>query len=275
MEYYPGFFVPADARLWAKRMEAGCEIVEQLFGIKLELAHSGTKNHATEKAITNRLDFFAKRLKTKNRWFSIFSGHGMRRTSQGVINVNYFCLGGNIYSGDELFRLNLVAPPQSLSVYEKLLVALGDAIEAQSAQFTPAKATERLRKVHWYTVLGDRAVRDVVPDKTEAEASLPLIGESTYAGLQPYHPHHIGWLNYWSQEVCEYVGFPNNAYGLESVMQHSYRTPRGAWIVKVGPDPIEAGNDAQMRLLQEMYERFPKVGVRPSEGLEIFDFCPG
>ncbi len=267
MNYFPGFFLSADAALWVDRMEAGCEAFESLFGVRLERATSGTKHNVTEKEISNRLKFFEGRLKTSNRWFSLFSGNGFRRTTGSFENVDYFSLGGNVYFGELLYRVSFTLPPQSLGTHEQLLVKLGDALQAQSAQFIPSNVAERLRLAHWCTVFGTSVMRNTLEDKTKEEENLPVICESTYAGLYPLQPHHFGWLNYWSQDVCAYVGFPANAQGLE-ILQHSYQTPRGAWIVKLGAEPLEARNAAHVRLLREMYERFPSVGVRLKSGTD-------
>jgi hypothetical protein len=174
MEYFPGFIVPVNSQSWVSRMEAGCQAVEQLFSITLEQAHSGTKNNATKKAITNRHKFFEKLLKTKTRWFSVFTGSGYHRTPQGFQNNDYFCLGCKIYYEEEQFNLSITTPPQSFAIYEQLLISLGDAIEAHSAQFTPRPFAERVRYAHWCTVFGDRGLRHVLPGKLHAESSLPL-----------------------------------------------------------------------------------------------------
>jgi hypothetical protein len=97
--------------------------------------------------------------------------------------------------------------------------------------------------------------------KAEEEERLPPLRESLYTGLAALQPHHFGWLNYWSQEVCAHVGFPERAERT-SILEHSYRTPGGAWLVKLGSVPFEERNADHLKLLCAAYEAFPHVGNR-------------
>src|SRR5258708_21305908 len=265
--FFPGFFVSAEAEHWVDRMEAGCAAIESMFEIRLDRATSGTKFHVTKKEIHDRRKFFASRLKTRNRWFSLFSGTGMRRTVTGWENVDYFCIGGSMYYGGQLYGISFTIPDQTVDTYEKLLLSLGDALHAQTAQFSPNAVAERLRLAHWCTVLSS-AMRNTLADKSREEVTLPDICESTYAGLASFQPHHFGWLNYWSQEVCAYTGFPANADGL-GILDCSYQTPTGAWIVKLGANPPQERDAGYVELLREMYVRFPRVGVRLTDAQPV------
>jgi len=238
-----------------------------MFGIRLDRATSGTKFHVTEKNVHNRRKFFASRLGTKNRWFSLFSGTGFRRTATGLENVDYVNVGGNMYYGGSLYRIGLTIPDQTIDTYEKLLLSLGDALHAQTAQFSPNAVAERLRLAHWCTVLSS-VMRNTLADKSREEETLPDICESAYADLVPFQPHHFGWLNYWSQEVCAYIGFPANADGL-GVLNCSYQTPAGAWIVKLGANPPRDRDAGYVELLREMYVRFPRVGIRLTDARPV------
>jgi len=247
------FIPPADAT-WIGRMEAACQAIERLFKVSLRKAHSGTKFNATTKAVEDREKYFRQRLKTKTRWFSLFSGRRMK--------LDYFMLGGKMYGDDHSYCASFVYPEESTERHEEVLVALGDALQACSSQYTPPKVQWRLRLAHWRSPFGTApSALDQLTDKTPEESRLPQIRESLYEGLERLQPHHLGWINYWSQEVCDYIGFPERAKGT-SLAAHCYRTPGGAWIVKLGERPFEERNPAHVNLLRAGYETFPRIGVR-------------
>ena len=256
------FLVQLDTDSWGARMEAACQIFERRFGFSLRRTYSGTKKHMTAQKVDDRSKYFRQRVRTKTRWFTL---HPLERQPHAVpgdcgLAIDEWTFGGSIYAGSEFFSVICSMRPSAL-FDETLLVELGDTMGAHSAPFTPSCADERLRLVHRCTVFGTGAVRTQVTDRTAEESALPLICESRYGGLAPLQPHHLGWINYWSQEVCDYVGFPRNLKG-SAILQHCYRTPAGAWIVKLGAERFEPRNTAQLEILKEMYERFPRVGVR-------------
>lgn len=261
MEFFPGLFLPADRDRWVDRILAGLHAFETVLGVSLRDAHSGTKFHATTKPVPDRRKFLLQRLKTKNRWFSLFSGQGLRRTPDGPRNIDYFLFGGSMYWHDDLFCVKVMTPELSGETAEKLLVALGDALELESAQYSPEATARRLRLAHWCIKIGDRGERHPLEDRTEAEERLPIIRESTYDGLSPLQPHHFGWLNYWSKEVSERQAFPARAQGGE-LLDHSYQTPRGGWLIKFQALAPAPGDDRFAQQLRAAYERFPAVGYR-------------
>jgi hypothetical protein len=263
----PTYFVPSDETRWVQRMEAACRVLETRFGIHLDKADSGTKNHMTKKDVPDRQQYFKKCLKTKNRWFSLFNVPPKREvasvTASSGFNMRpgHFAVGGKMYLDGATFSFSAFCPELPVERIEQLLVSMGDALEAHSSQYSPRAVIWRQRLAHWCTVFGSKVVTHDLPDRTPEELRLPRIKESPYSGLQPLQPHHLGWINYWSEEVCSYVGFPENAAGT-AILEHCYRTPRGAWIVKLAAEPFKLGDPAQSELLREFYERFPRVGVR-------------
>lgn len=259
MEFFPGLFMPADREHWLERMLAGTQAFEEVLGVTLATAHGGTKMHATTEAITDRRRYFAKRLETKNRWWSLFCGQGIQPTPEGPRNLDYFCIGGTLYADADLFRLSVLTPPLSADVSERLLVAIGDAFGIESAQFTPEPAARRLRLAHWCIRIGEKEFPHPLSDRTAAESRLPKIYESTYSGLPPGKPHHFGWLNYWSESICRANGLEDDAAAMP---MQSYRTPRGARLVKLRDRPPQAVDDDYAERLRAAYAAHPGVGVR-------------
>jgi hypothetical protein len=45
-------------------------------------------------------------------------------------------------------------------------------------------------------------------------------------------------------------------------LAHSYQTPGGGWLVKICPDPLDLDRPDHLALFAELYQRFPKLGLR-------------
>jgi hypothetical protein len=180
-------------------------------------------------------------------------------------------IGGNMIHRLDVFGVNVHHPDRGIQTAEAVLVALGDAMEAHSAQFTPPAALERIAKAQWCTVWEDRVTRMDPGEVMTEEAQLPPIAFSSLREApHPLTPHYLGWCNYWSEEVCEYIGFPAALTG-HPILDECYRTSRGAWVVKLGREPFEPRNVTHLRLLREMYERLPRVAMRIAEGTPVHD----
>jgi len=261
MEFSPGLFMREDRERWLERMLAGLQAFESVLGVTLTLANGGTKFHATIKPVPDRRKFLLQRLKTKNRWFSLTNREGgFRRTPNSLENVDRYGVGGDMYFGGELYGLHIQTPPLPTETAEKLLVAVGDAFEIDSAQWTPERASRRLRLAHWCIRFDDREHPHPLEDRTQAEANLPRIYESTYAGLSSGQPHHFGWLNYWSENVCRVQDLAGRAD--KARFHQSYRTPRGAQLIKLRDRPPAEIDDDFVERLRVAYAAFPGVGVR-------------
>jgi hypothetical protein len=261
---HPTFMIPADPSNWVQRVEAGVRVAEALLGVPFAKAHAGTKHNATEKDVPDLARYLKGRLKTKTRPFSLFHGRGWRKIDGTFRNLDYYTVGGSMYADLPLFSLAITYPDAPASKHEEMLVKAGDAFGAHTGTYTPLDTWSRWRLAHSCFALGTQLLIHDMPDRTPAEEQLPLIRDCTYGGFEHVlQPQAFGWINYWSAEVCEYVGFPERLAG-SPVRDLCYRTPRGAWIVKLSEQPLEPANEAHTNLLREMYERFPRVGVRCS-----------
>lgn len=266
------FLLPADSASWVQRIEAGVRAVETLFGVALAKAHAGTKHHGTIKEVPDLARYLKGRLKTKSRWMSLFHGRGLQRIEGTVRNVDHHLVGGSMYLGLPAFAASVMYPDAPPSRHEEVLVKAGDAFGAFSATYSPFETWRRFELAHWcFGFPGPPFNIHAMSDRTRAEEQLPLIRNCAYGGLEHVlQPHHFGWLNYWSADVCEYVGFPRRLAG-SPILDLCYRTPRGAWIVKLSEQPLEPKNDWHTNLVREMYERFPSVGVRCSrDGVQVW-----
>jgi hypothetical protein len=77
----------------------------------------------------------------------------------------------------------------------------------------------------------------------------------------PEIPHHLGWLNYWSDAAARVIGFPDPARDAE-LLSRARRTATGGWVVRLTDAPLELDNPAHLDELRRTYERFPEIGGR-------------
>lgn len=265
----PSYSIPDEASDWAARIEAACKIVEEEFGVKLNKASSYQEGRPPID-LADHVSFLRKKAKTKTKWLSIYSGSGLQRTPSGLKNINYYSVGGCSYANKGVYTFGAQFPEVDADKHESLLVKLGDALAAYSAQFTPIETAKRFYLVQWCWDFGTKITKEEVKDLTSEEKLLPLLLGTWYAGLEsPLQPHWLGWLNYWSQDVANYLGFPD-ARRDRDLLRNSYRTPAGAWLVKVGTEPLDAAKPEHVALVADVYKRFPLLGARPKAAPHFF-----
>ena len=82
-----------------------------------------------------------------------------------------------------------------------------------------------------------------------------------------HRPDRIGWLNYWTPAVAEHFGFPDEEKDV-SIISRCYRTPSGAWLVKLTDEPLDLEREDHVDSIVWAYWRFDKVGKRlqPADG---------
>lgn len=240
------FSIPPDPESWPRRIEAACSVLESVFpGERLHLAASYSANRQ-EVVLTDRPKYLRAKLKTRTRWFNLSNGKAHVGCGDDVRDEGLLSLGGGGYSVSVLF------PQCPYEVCEALIVALGDALEAHFSQWSPWYTFLWLRHVQW----GHWTSRGLeLPSH-----SLPRLEYQDIA-LAEEHPDILGWLNYWSPRACEHLGFAEAQ--LDSRFKScSYRTPAGAWLVKLGLEALDYRIAEHRHMLATAYEQFPLVGVR-------------
>ena len=250
------FNVPEAAASWPERMEAACRVLEEAFpGEKLNEA-AQQKKSGEWLHVADRPAYFKKLVKTKRRWLTITNGKavvgrgdtGFR--DEGVINVG----GVMVRPYPEYFSLSVMFRESPLELCEKIMVAIGDAVWAYTGQLTPLETSLRLR--------GAQLGHDPIEDLSWLSAQLPQLRYCAYDGLEAAEqPEILGWMNYWSETTCRYLGFPDRERD-RPLLAHSYATPKGAWLVKVSAEPLDVRLPQHLEVLSWAYERFPKLGVR-------------
>ncbi|WP_434383023.1 DUF5953 family protein [Melittangium boletus] len=75
----------------------------------------------------------------------------------------------------------------------------------------------------------------------------------------PELPHHLGWLNYWSDAAAGAIGFPDSTRDAE-LLSRSRRTATGGWVVQLTDAPLDLDTPSHLDALKRAYERSPRIG---------------
>jgi hypothetical protein len=88
-------------------------------------------------------------------------------------------------------------------------------------------------------------------------AELPRLSPRADALAQAVTPAAIGWLNYWSSATAAFLGWNDSA-----PPAGASRTPAGAWLWRLTPDPLDLERPDHAAALVDAYRSFPHVGAR-------------
>ncbi|HEU4653399.1 MAG TPA: DUF5953 family protein [Steroidobacteraceae bacterium] len=268
----PEFLIPPDSSTWIERMIAGVHAAEEVIGRPLRRTFGGTKSNVTKRDVPDLAKYFKTKSKTKSRTIELFYNRCVDPTQRPHVHEYYNYAGQMDYTA-LVYRCSLHYPGAAFKAAESFLVRVGDALQAHSGQYCPRDSWVRYSQAHWCSGLEDNLYIRPPADRTAAESKLPLIYDAAYGGHEhELQPRYIGWLNYWSADVCSYLNFPGALKG-SPILDRCYQTPRGAWLIKIADEPLRVRNDDDAELLLELYERFPRVGVRKSRD-EIREWLP-
>jgi hypothetical protein len=97
---------------------------------------------------------------------------------------------------------------------------------------------------------------NVLRDTTELPA-VPIVNiEKWTRALVPFR---LGWANYWSDETCRTLGFPDATRDAQ-LLAHSSRLA-GGWLVRLSASPLQLSHPEDLQLLAQTYRRFPEIGT--------------
>jgi hypothetical protein len=246
----------ADAETFADRVETACRVVERAFaGETLRLARP-FKRGDPDFVVADRHKYFRQRARTKLRWFALSNGKAIRGGGDGTwTDEGELAIGGSMNDPKlGVLGVGVAFPDAPWALCEKLLAELGDILGAYYAAVLPP-GNERL----WATQFD---ARGSAQDPTLRERGIPRLRLTTYGGaVAAAQPMYLGWLNYWSPATCAFLSFPDDTRHA-ALLTHSYRTPAGAWIVKLTPDPLDTRRPDHVEILAAAYRQVPRVGVR-------------
>ena len=122
--------------------------------------------------------------------------------------------------------VEIMLPAAPWNFCERLLVELGDVLGANYSAVLPPEALG-LCATQFNTYWAPH-------DSTLIQRGIPRLDLFTYGGAEDIvQPMYLGWLNYWSEATCSFVGFSGSKEDL-GLAPFSYQTPGEAWFV-AGP----------------------------------------
>jgi hypothetical protein len=265
------YAVELNSAAWLDRIEQGCLTLEHFFsGNPLAL------NMDTGRPVKDRRKYLNSRLKGKRWTFGL--SNGMPLNGGNIQTTGYMDIGGQTYLGELIYRLRVTIPATTLEAGETVFAAVGDAVQAYFAEVKPYKACGQLQgyndllsgRAARLTQQGFHDSRFLEGEKLQSHVQklglhLPRVNDyPATPHLHPAQPKELGWLNYWSAETCKYLGFPDPERDRD-LLAHSYRTPGGAWLMKLCTEPLDLDRSDHLTIFADVYERFPKLGLRESK----------
>jgi len=115
--------------------------------------------------------------------------------------------------------------------------------------------------------LDPRAHRHQITLAKSLAAVLPRMSSGYYdpksngSLLLPQRLGRLGWLNYWSAEVAEHLGFPDPQKDAD-LLPLCRQLPSGHWVVQLTEDPLDLTRPDHVEAIVRAYWRFDKIGRR-------------
>ncbi len=242
------FGLSPEAETFADRIEAACRVLEREFPalpIDFTMPYHRSDAGGPHK-VENRHKYLRQRTRTKLWWFVLNDGEGWPEAVTIMGRMNDEDIG--------TLGVETMFPAAPWDFCERLLVELGDVLGANYSAVLPPEALG-LCATQFNTYWAPH-------DSTLIQRGLPRLDDFTYGGADDIaQPMYLGWLNYWSEATCAFVGFSGNKEDL-ALAPFSYRTPGGAWLVKLTEEPMDVSCPEHVDALVAAYRRWPRVGKK-------------
>ena len=242
------FGLRPDAETFADRIEAACRILERKFpglAIEFTMPYNRSDSGGAQK-VEDRHKYLRQRTRTKLWWFVLNDGKGWPETVHVMGRIDDQDLG--------TLGVEIGFPVAPWDFCEKMLVELGDALGANYCSVLPPEDLG-LCATQFNTYWAQH-------DPTLIERGIPRLDLFTYGGADDLaQPMYLGWLNYWSEATCAFVGFSGSKEDLD-LAPFSYQTSGNAWLVKLTEEPIATDRPEHVNALAAAYRRWPRVGKR-------------
>ncbi len=261
------FLSPADAATWVARLEAACVFLETYPALpRFPLQQIALKGEA--KVVKDRGKLFASSLKDEYRSLAILNGR-RRRIKRGgeVVDNGTVVMRRHNQLLPQAFGFTVSTPRLTPEARKDVLIGVGDALHAVSGFTMPRGAWHLLheRASEWHRVATDRPESTRMTDfrnlLAREKLELPVVQTNYGAFASPFQPELLGWMNYWSEATCQYIGFPQSERDSD-LLASATRTPGGAWEVTITPDPLDLMRADHLMRYAELHARFPPLGVK-------------
>jgi hypothetical protein len=148
------------------------------------------------------------------------------------------------------YDLTISLPPtDAWDLYERILVASGDRMQAHTACISPLRTAQFMLSLRQGPI--------AIEGRPHPQGFPVLVYDGRLSRCE--QPPDLGWLNYWSADAARFIGFPRAD---DPHRDLAYRTPGGGWLYKIGADPLDSDVPAHLALLREAWARYPAIGVR-------------
>ena len=236
------------ASTFPDRIEAACKILEREFPsakIDFTIPYKPSDRAGLHK-VGDRQKYLRQRTRTKLWWFCLNDGKGWPDDVHVIGRIDEQKLG--------TLGVGIGFPARLWGFCERLFVELGDALGANCATVLPPENLG-LCATQFNTYWAEH-------DPTLIERGIPRLQLFTYVeAVHIVQPMCLGWLNYWSEATCAFLGFSGNQEDLK-IAPHSYKTPANAWLVKLTSNPLDVHCPDHVDTLVAGYRLWPKVGIR-------------
>lgn len=279
------YAIPIEKESWINRIERGCVALETFFPSSHLMVAEADRDDENDKPIKNRQKYLLGRLGRSGRDFGLYNGRPNYMKSDGMggyLKNDHVGIGGQFYEwGRVVYNLSVSYQAETWEEYERVFVAVGDAVGAYNSSILPRAANQRfgyyqelvsgnLAKLYRQENMR-KSTETMMQEGAKLQAYLAVINRQLPSFNSdplavrdcPAQPKELGWLNYWSAETCTYLGFPDPERDRD-LLVHSYQTPAGAWLVKLCPEPLDLDRLDHVKLFADVYARFPKIGQRVS-----------
>lgn len=262
------FSIPLCEQTWVDRILRACEVIEGDPTLPREpLSYVLCRDRL--ELIDDRPAFLEDLLDHRHRYLLLSSASG------APIDEGHVSITGVVNdAARQSYDLTVEFPAMPWEVRESLLAAIGDALGAHNGHITPARAAQIFAS---YYSLGTVPPEGVHPARAGWELDtyplrecmhrlsviVPRIQNINVGGgrVSPLQPAIAGWMNYWSEGTCSFLGFPRQGRD-EDLLAAATQTPQGSWIVKLCDEPLDLAVDAHVTAIADVYERFSRLGIR-------------
>lgn len=226
-----------------------------------------------EISISNRQQYLIDAMRSKFEEFVLSNGRRTRYRRDGVpieegaASIRGWQIDPHIDVIDVVVEFRAIDLAEQPALFEHC----GDMLNASNGCASPSEAAAALES--YYLIITHNhppltksrwpAAEPLANTLERHGLQLPRVNLTNTGGkrVSPLQPEQVGWLNYWSEATCEYLGFPQ-LWREEQVLRLSHRTPKGAFLVRLSQEPLDIRNPDHVRLIASAYEHLPNLGVR-------------
>lgn len=261
------YAVANDESIWARRVEEAAKYLESHAELPRERLDRGLVDKQIVR-IDDRLEYLRRAARSRYREFLLTNG---RPAKIAPIELGHVAIRGELTDAPPLWEIRVKFAGLPWERRELAFAALGDLLAAYAGYTTPAPAANMLaaysiatsprsppNQASWY-----QQAMPLLTLLNEHQIELPTLAILRSDGVRavPWQPDELGWINYWSAQTCEYLGFPQAGRD-DDLLRWSSRTPAGAWIVKITAEPLDLSVVEHVRMLASVYARLPRLGIR-------------